>query len=121
MKKWISIVLMAWLPCFMVAAHAMGMQMAFESASPVQLNAAEQSKMTCHEHLNHHQANDIKAEPNASHHCSFCAFCVVGSAIAATPTLKFSHIQLSNIQPTSFEVAFTSQDYPPAIKPPIFN
>lgn len=105
----------------MVAAHAMGMQMAFENALPHATNAAGHAQMACHEQMKHDNNNDVNKAPDATHHCSFCAFCVVGSAIAATPTLKFSHIQLPNIQPTSFEVAFSSQDYPPAIKPPILN
>jgi hypothetical protein len=77
--------------------------------------------MSCHEQVNHDKTSENKINHPDSHHCSFCAFCVVGSAVASTHLLKMSHIKTTNIQPTSFDVAFSSQDYPPAIKPPILN
>lgn len=107
---------MSWLPCFMAVANAMGMQMELENALPHTSQSAEHAHMACHEDANHH-----KSSPNASNHCTFCAFCVVGSAMSATPTLKMAHVKTANIQPASFDVAFSSQDYPPAIKPPILN
>jgi hypothetical protein len=121
MKKLICIFMMIWLPCFMVAANAMSMQMTLKNSLPHTAQIAEHVQMSCHEGLNHSKKSDSKNNPSSSHHCSFCAFCIVGSAIASTHKLKMSHIKTTNIQPTSFDVAFTSQDYPPAIKPPILN
>jgi hypothetical protein len=108
--------MMNWLPCFMAAANVMGMQMAMQNALPHATVVAEHAELPCHEDTNHY-----KSSPSASHNCTFCAFCVVGSAISATPTLKMAHVKTPTIQPTSFDVAFSSQDYPPAIKPPILN
>jgi hypothetical protein len=118
--------MMSWLPCFMVAANAMGMKMALESALPNTAQTAEHVHMSCHDGLNHiktsdNKTSDSKTSPTSSHHCSLCAFCVVGSAIASTPKFKMTHVKTTNIQPASHDVAFTSQDYPPAIKPPILN
>jgi hypothetical protein len=118
--------MMIWLPCFMVAANAMGMQMVFENALPHTTQTAENAQMSCHEQVNHNKTSESKSSHNKtgssdSHHCSFCAFCVVGSAMNATPTLKMAHVKTPDIQPTSLDVAFSSQDYPPAIKPPILN
>jgi hypothetical protein len=112
--------MMSWLPCFMVAANAMGMQMALENALPHTTQSVAHAQMSCHEQVNHDKTSENKTNLPNSHHCSFCAFCVVGSAIASTPKLKMKHVKTTNIQPTLFDVAFSSQDYPPAIKPPIF-
>jgi hypothetical protein len=52
MKKFICIFMMSWLPCFMLAANAMGMQMALENAFHMRPNVAEQAQMSCHK-VNH--------------------------------------------------------------------
>lgn len=121
MKKMICVFIISWLPCFMVAANAMGMQMALENAQSRPAQTVEHEQMSCHESLNHSKTSDSKTTPSSNHNCTFCAFCVVGSAIASTPKLKMTHFKTTNIQPTLFDVAFSSQDYPPAIKPPILN
>lgn len=126
MNKIICICMISWLPCFMAAANAMGMQMALDNALPHTTQPAEHAQMACHEAPNlskvaDSNANDSKTSPSSAHHCSFCGFCVVGSAIASLPTIKLNHTKSASTQPTSFEVAFSSQDYPPAHKPPILN
>jgi hypothetical protein len=121
MKKLICIFIMSWLPCFMMAANAMGMQMVLENALQHATQTADHAQMSCHEQVNHDKTSENKTNHPDSHHCSFCAFCVVGSAVASTHLLKMSHLKTDNIQHTSLDVAFSSQDYPPAIKPPILN
>jgi hypothetical protein len=111
MKKLICLFLMLWLPLFMGSAWAMSMQMQLENQ---QVQMSQKSHMSCHEKSNKNQST-------SSHKCAVCGMCALVNGTAnfnTAPVLNFATSQFT--APQFFYVAFTSQEYPPSYKPPIF-
>ncbi|QDC44456.1 hypothetical protein [Methylophilus medardicus] len=125
MRKHICLLLILWLPCFVMAANVMSLQMALAQQS---LSTTVDRQMPCHQHAAEHahtQATAQHSPPHQapmSHHCTVCGFCLVSAGLAHLNT--FPQVILS-AQPTStplFEAdPVHTQTYPPAIKPPIFS
>ena len=116
MKKLLCLFLLLWLPLFSAAAAAMSMQMQL-SAAP-----AQAEHMPCHEAstTHHDAAQPCCDDHNASHNCFACGVCAfshassypVGLAALALPVPDTS-------SPGYLARVFSSQLYPPALKPPI--
>lgn len=128
MRKIITIWLVLWLPLFMATANAMSLEMEFAHSEHTQLHAQVNKHLHTSEnnfqvharcHAVHEQGQLPDSQHHGSEHCATCCICALSSAIANL-TLPIVFIP-SNIRPQLFDVAFTSQDYPPAIKPPILN
>ncbi len=114
MRKIICIVLMCWLPLFMGAASAMSMQM--------ELGNLQNSAETACPYMPDMKMSDMqagKSEHKSSHNNS-CAACAIASASASYNAVPiFNVVTSANDLPRAVNVAFPSQDFPPAIKPPI--
>lgn len=131
MKKRLCIFLICWLPCFVMAANVMAMQMMLSQFSPMSQQAdahsheaQSMSDMPCHQY----QATDISSATTSqtsttkAQHCDVCGFCAISGGVAHFHVL--SQVQLiSSRSATPLFVAAPvhSQTYPPAIKPPIFS
>lgn len=124
MKKFICLLLVLWLPLFSGAAAAMSLQMQL-AAMP-----AVAHDMPCHETAPDPQpaadaAADHAAQPccdehEASHNCFACGVCaLVHSTTSATPGQQLTLPALASSAPHYYGRIFSSQLYPPALKPPI--
>jgi hypothetical protein len=124
MRKRLCLFLICWLPCFVMAANVMSLQMAL-AEHPVSITAqAQQDEMPCHdmadEHQGMHHASDHPT--TAKHHCTVCGFCMVTTGVAHLDAFPgVSIIAQSSAAPLFAADPVHSQTYPPAIKPPIFS
>jgi hypothetical protein len=128
MKKRVCIFLICWLPCFVLAANVMSMQMLLAQTVPVSQgieaghashDVQEMSEMPCHQHPAEHSPDGIAPK---THHCDICGFCAVSSGVAHFHVL--AHLPAtaaSTVAPLYLAAPVHSQTYPPAIKPPIFS
>ena len=111
MKIWICVLLIAWLPVFMVTADAMGMQMRLQQSHHV----VQQPNQSCH----HAPAKQTK---NKTSLCILCGFCALAMAIAPLDfTPSFDAFLLTSTRPIFVDVIFTSNNLAPALRPPIFS
>jgi hypothetical protein len=122
MKKMLCIILMLWLPCFVMAASVMSMQMQLAELPTMQpeMTLAMADEMPCHhDHASPH--TQPASTPVAQHHCGVCGYCVISGSIAPLPTVAFFGLNsLTSLAPLFMATPVHSQTYPPAIKPPIF-
>jgi hypothetical protein len=130
MKKRLCIFLICWLPCFVMAANVMAMQMFVAQSLPAaqqtevhaQADSQAMSEMPCHQHEQAHEQMADKTTPAKTHHCDVCGFCAVASGVShfhAFPDLPL--IASASAAPLFFAAPVHSQSYPPAFKPPIFS
>jgi hypothetical protein len=129
MKKRLCIFLICWLPCFVMAANVMAMQMLIAQANPVAQQAHDthathkmgaMSEMPCHEHQAAHDSGTTTS--SKAHHCDVCGFCAISGGVAhfhVIPDLAFTTSR--SVAPLFVAAPVHSQTYPPAIKPPIFS
>jgi hypothetical protein len=129
MKKRLCIFLICWLPCFVMAANGMAMQMLLSQANPVSHQVHEEhtshvmdakSEMPCHQH----EAVHGSAKPSSSkaHHCDVCGFCAISGGVAHFHVVPDLNLTVSrSAAPLFLAAPVHSQTYPPAIKPPIFS
>lgn len=126
MKKRLCIFLICWLPCFVMAANVMAMQMVLAQSAPVSQqmdamhDALAMSEMPCHQH----PANPSSSETTSpkAHHCDVCGFCAISGGVAHFQAV--SNLPLSALRsdaPLFVAAPVHSQTYPPAIRPPIFS
>lgn len=129
MKKLMSIFLMLWLPLFMSSAWAMDLQMDSQMQSGMQMQ--EQSSvsmidMPCHDMEASIELADTGCKNCSDNtadmaHCASCGLCMI--SLSATQIELFAASLLAT--PSSAislpDFALFSQDYPPAIKPPIHS
>lgn len=74
--------------------------------------------MSCHKGVNQAQGN----KTHKTHQCLACGICALANASASFNTAPFfSLATYQSSVPRVLNVAFFSQDYPPAYKPPILN
>ena len=118
MKRWICVLLIAWLPVFMVTADAMGMQMRLQQSHHVvqqSHHVVQQPNQSCH----HAPAKQTK---NKTSLCILCGFCALAIAIAPLDfTPSFDAFLLTSTRPIFVDVIFTSNNLAPALRPPIFS
>ncbi|HSH86577.1 MAG: hypothetical protein ACAH08_06530, partial [Methylophilus sp.] len=129
MKKRLCIFLICWLPCFVMAANVMAMQMLIAQTNPVSQEAHDthtshqmeaMSEMPCHEHQAPHESDSTAS--SKAHHCDVCGFCAISGGVAhfhTAPDLAFTTSR--SVAPLFMAAPVHSQTYPPAIKPPIFS
>lgn len=111
MKKLICIVLISWLPVFMLTANAMSLQMTTQSLIA---DLQTEASMPCHDKTD--------KQPLKAHNCMSCGFCAIATSIASTTTVPFLHIPECKSFKTSFvDDGFNSIDHAPAYRPPILN
>lgn len=111
MKKLICILLIGWLPVFMVAANAMSLQMMTKTMHG---DMQVQSSMPCHS-----EPDDV---PSKSHNCISCGLCVVATSAAFTPVAPALNIPVFKSFNLSFaDDEFKSINHSPAYRPPILN
>lgn len=111
MKKLICILLIGWLPVFMVAANAMSLQMTTKVMND---DAQVQSSMPCHD-----KVDDV---PVKSHNCINCGLCVVTTSVAFTTVSPVLHIPaFKSFKLSSVDDAFKSINHSPAYRPPILS
>ncbi len=112
---------MLWLPLFMASAWAMNMQMALEDQQTQFVYSNHdiaKPHMSCHEAMNQTQGN----QTHKTHQCLACGICALANASASFSTAPFFSLATNQSSaPHVLSVAFFSQDYPPAYKPPILN
>jgi formate hydrogenlyase subunit 6/NADH:ubiquinone oxidoreductase subunit I len=112
MKKLICIVLIGWLPVFMVTANAMSFQMTIQEVSKATVPA--EVVPPCHDTSNQPQ--------EVAHQCIGCGFCMMASSMANFNTIPTIAIPaLTSDAPESVDVVFQSTNYSPAFRPPILN
>jgi hypothetical protein len=125
MRKRLCLLLICWLPCFVMAANVMSLQMALaEHALNGVVAQSQSAEMPCHHMADDHQqmqhATDDEAP--AKHHCTVCGFCMVSTGVAHLETFPRVAIIAQTAAAPLFEAdPVHSQTYPPAIKPPIFS
>jgi hypothetical protein len=111
MKKLICILLIGWLPVFMVAANAMSLQMTTKVMND---DVQVQSSMPCHD--------EVDDAPVKSHNCISCGLCVVTTSVTFTSVSPVLHIPAFKSFKLSFvDDAFKSIYHAPAYRPPILN
>ena len=121
MKKLLCLFLLLWLPLFSAAAAAMDMQMQVIQTTPEAASAAVDA-MPCHDEA---AAADTAVQPccgdqQTSHDCFACGVCAFSHANSypaaiAAPALPHP----VSAAPAYLDRVFSSQLYPPALKPPI--
>lgn len=110
MKKLICILLMAWLPVFMVTAGAMSLQMTLQGQQTQQADSA-----SCHDNIGNQKSEKI-------HQCIACGFCMMATSMASFDTaLGLAITALTSTAPLSTDVVFKSINDTPAFRPPIFS
>jgi len=117
MKKLLCLFLLLWLPLFSAAAAAMSMQMQLSATS------ASAEQMPCHDAST--STSDNTKQPccddhHASRNCFVCGVCAFSNAarhLAAVPSLALP--APDTFAPRNLVRIFSSQLYPPALKPPI--
>ena len=120
MKKLLCLFLLLWLPLFSAAAAAMSMQMQL-SAAP-----AQSEHMPCHEASttqatpDHDAAQPCCDDHDASHNCFACGVCAFSHASSHPTDLAALTLPVPDTSsPGYLARVFSSQLYPPALKPPI--
>lgn len=103
----------------MASAWAMNMQMQLDSTG----HDVVVTHMSCHDDTN--QAQDNQTQDNQAHkthQCLACGICALANASASFSTApSFNLVTKLSSAPLPANVVFSSQDYPPAYKPPISN
>jgi len=128
MRKRLCLLLICWLPCFVMAANVMSLQMAL--AERAIANTSQTQAMPCHYMAEHgmeadshasHAATDDPAPAN-HHACTVCGFCVISTGVAHLDAFpRIAVLTQSAAAPLFAADPVHSQTYPPAIKPPIFS
>ena len=123
MKKLICVFLMVWLPLFMGSAWAMNMQMELQNQLPqVTTNSSVATDMPMNCHMNMMNSTSGKHSNQPHQKCATCGICAVANASASFNTVPNFDLPVTHSSaPYLLQVAFTSQDLPPTIKPPILN
>jgi hypothetical protein len=128
MRKRLCLLLICWLPCFVMAANVMSFQMAL--AEQVIATNDQTQAMPCHHMAAHSTEADGPAGHDstgdhapASHHaCTVCGFCVMSTGVARLDAFpRIAILTQSAAVPLFAADPVHSQTYPPAIKPPIFS
>lgn len=124
MKKLLCLFLLVWLPLFSGAAAAMSMQMQLAALQTVA------DEMPCHESNTDLSHNPVAASGQAdhsccddhetSHNCFACGVCALIHAVANVDAAGQLNLPVTaSPAPHFFGRVFSSQLYPPALKPPI--
>ncbi|WP_176755220.1 DUF2946 family protein [Methylophilus rhizosphaerae] len=124
MRKRLCLFLICWLPCFVMAANVMSLQMALAEQAWSSVAQPHQAEMPCHHMAGDQQEKQQAADHHApaSHHCTVCGFCMASTGVAHLDTFPHVSIIAQTAAAPLFEAApVHSQTYPPAIKPPIFS
>jgi hypothetical protein len=111
MRKLICILLMSWLPVFMVTANAMSLQMMTKAMHG---DMQAQADMPCHDRTDH--------QPAKTHNCISCGFCMAATSMAnfdSAPVLDLPVI--TSPAPVAIDVIFESTNDSPAFRPPILS
>ncbi|MFM9913394.1 MAG: hypothetical protein ACKVN9_07670 [Methylophilaceae bacterium] len=118
MKRLICLFLILWLPLFTGAALAMGTQMQVANALQ-QLEKAPTSP--CHDMQNMDSQQPASKHCNGS--CFACGVCAFGFQAVSFMIISTFVAPLASAAPTLNlpDLAFISQLYPPALKPPILT
>jgi len=112
------------LPCFVMAANVMSLQMALAEHALTSVAQAPSAEMPCHHMADDHQQMQHATDDHApaKHHCTVCGFCMVSTGVAHLETFPRVAIIVQTAAAPLFEAdPVHSQTYPPAIKPPIFS
>lgn len=131
MRKRFCIFLICWLPCFVMAANVMALQMQLSQSMPPTLPPqtlqmdmqATMAEMPCH-HAAHaeHQPETSSDNDVQPHHCAVCGYCVISSGVATLSFVPGTFVAQSLMAvPRFLSLPVHSQTYPPAIRPPIFS
>jgi hypothetical protein len=110
MKKIICMVLLVWLPAFMMASQAMSMQMALENTHQM---PATELHHGCHQSKNYTGMTHSKV-----HQCVVCTMCVLSHAVALNGSADSALQAMNHAQPLFDKAGFYSLNNPPALKPP---
>ena len=121
MKKLLCLFLLLWLPLFSAAAAAMSMQMQL-SAAP-----AQAEHMPCHDvsttqaiPADHDAAQPCCGDHDTSHNCFACGVCAFSHASSHPTDMAALTLPAPDTSsPGYLARVFSSQLYPPALKPPI--
>jgi hypothetical protein len=111
MKKRLCILLMCWLPIFMLSANAMSLQMTLQ-----QLKTEHQSmhSMACHQ--------DKSNQSESAQTCLGCGFCVVATSIASFNNAPTFYLENGvSTAPLMIDVIYQSYNLLPADRPPILS
>ena len=128
MKKFICIFLMAWLPLFMGSAWAMNMQMELQNqlyqvttnSSVSNSSASAEMPVNCRMNMTSNLTGKHSNQPHQK--CATCGICAVANASASFNTVPNFDLPTTHSSALHLlQVAFTSEDLPPTIKPPILN
>lgn len=117
MKRLICLFLILWLPLFTGAALAMGTQM--QVANELQ-KIEKAASSPCHDMQHMDSQKPISRHCNGNcFACGVCAFsCNVTGFMTTTFYAVFAPVTVSPT-PSLIDLVFSSQLYPPALKPPI--
>jgi len=120
MKKRLCIFMICWLPCFVMAANLMSLQMQWAQLSAPAESQQAMHGMPCHSAM---AATDTdKKSSSQAHQCAVCGFCVVSSGVAHLHgSVLLTMMNAASATPVFVVAPVHSQSYPPAIKPPIFG
>lgn len=125
MRKRLCLLLICWLPCFVMAANVMSLQMTL-AGQMLAMKASQQVEMPCHQMAGTDVVpSTVRTDVPAHHapvkqHCTVCGFCMVSAGVAHLDT--FPHVVIlaqSDTAPAFMAAPVHSHTYPPAIKPPI--
>lgn len=131
MFKRLCIFLIGWLPCFVMAAQLMSLQMTLAEvphapATAVVMTAsaaihADEHQMPCHQTAPVAAADASHHTPPHGTHCTVCGFCLMNAGMAALDAFPVVSAQaLVFAAPAYVHAPVHSLSFPPAIKPPIF-
>ncbi|MDP8567270.1 hypothetical protein [Methylophilus aquaticus] len=125
MRKYLCMFLICWLPCFVMAANGMSLQMMLaDQTVALPISPALQSQveaMPCHHMTDAHASGAPEADQQSPHKCSVCGFCMVSTGVAHLEAFPAVSLFAQSHAAPLFEAdPVHSQTYPPAIKPPIF-
>ena len=111
MNRFICILLMGWLPIFMVTASAMSLQMTLQSQNH---HAQTVDVSPCHD--------KVSTQQDKVHQCIACGFCMMATAMASFDTVPVLDIPaFISTAPLSFDVSFNSTNPSPGFRPRILN
>lgn len=125
MKKLISIFLMFWLPLFMSSAWAMDLQM--KSGTQMQQESSvSMAGMPCHDMQASMEpvetaCTDCLDNTSDIHNCASCGLCTISLSATQIELFEASLLATPSDAISLPDFAFFSQDYRPAIKPPIHS
>ncbi len=79
--------------------------------------------MSCHDDANQAQGKQAQGnQTHKTHQCFACGICALANASASFSTAPSFNLTINHPStPPLVNVVFSSQDYPPAYKPPILN